>query len=54
MLLNMAQVMIYAKKSAFTQTGEEAHIYYIDDTKSVKMYYSTVYKERVCYLSNDP
>ena len=45
----MAQAMIDAKKCVFTQTEE--NVYYIDNTKCVKMYYSTVYKERVVSLN---
>ena len=45
----MAQAMIDAKRNCSSQTGE--HVYYIDDTKSVKFYYSTVIKERVVSLN---
>lgn len=47
----MAQAMIDIKKNNSTQTGEEARIYFIDDSKSVKLYYSSVYKEKVVSLN---
>jgi len=48
----MAQAMIDAKKTnSSSQTGEESQVYYIDDSKSVKLYYSTVYKEKVVSLN---
>lgn len=45
----MAQAMIeQRKKNAFSQTGsDDGQIFYLTNNKNIRLYFSTVYKERV-------